>query len=57
MWATFVTAPDLSGTIQQYDIRGIADTKRALAGQSPYLINAGVYYAAPNVGLAVERTL
>ena len=46
----FVTAPDLSGTIQQYDIRGIADTKRALAGQSPYLINAGVYYAAPNSG-------
>ncbi|ADB41406.1 TonB-dependent receptor [Spirosoma linguale] len=45
-----VTAPDLSGTIQQYDIRGIADTKRALAGQSPYLINAGVYYAAPNSG-------
>ncbi|WP_020602748.1 TonB-dependent receptor [Spirosoma spitsbergense] len=46
----FVTAPDLSGTIQQYDIRGIADTKRALAGQSPYLINAGIYYAAPNNG-------
>ena len=46
----FVTAPDLSGAIQQYDIRGIADTKRALAGQSPYLINAGVYYAAPNSG-------
>ena len=46
----FVTAPDLSGTIQQYDIRGIADTKRALAGQSPYLINAGVYYAAPTSG-------
>lgn len=46
----FVTAPDLSGTIQQYDIRGIAATKRALAGQSPYLINAGVYYAAPNSG-------
>ena len=46
----FVTAPDLSGTIQQYDIRGIADTKRALAGQSPYLINAGVYYAAPKSG-------
>ncbi|MCX6213138.1 TonB-dependent receptor [Spirosoma sp.] len=45
-----VTAPDLSGTIQQYDIRNIADTKRALAGQSPYLINAGVYYAAPNSG-------
>ncbi|GAB3037097.1 TonB-dependent receptor [Spirosoma pulveris] len=45
-----VTAPDLSGTIQQYDIRNIADTKRALAGQSPYLINAGIYYAAPNSG-------
>lgn len=46
----FVTAPDLSGAIQQYDIRGIADTKRALAGQSPYLINAGVYYVAPRSG-------
>ena len=46
----YVTAPDLSGTIQQYDIRGIANTKRALAGQSPYLINAGLYYAAPNSG-------
>lgn len=46
----FVQAPDLSGTLQQYDIRGIADTKRALAGQSPYLINAGIYYAAPTSG-------
>ena len=45
-----VTAPDAGGAIQNYDIRDIADTKRALAGQSPYLINAGVYYAAPNNG-------
>ena len=46
----FVTAPDLGGAIQQYDIRDVADTKRALAGQSPYLINAGIYYATPNNG-------
>ncbi|MDB5243938.1 MAG: TonB-dependent receptor, partial [Spirosoma sp.] len=45
-----VTAPDLSGTVQQYDIRGVTDTRRALAGQSPYLINAGLYYTAPNSG-------
>ncbi|GAB3959821.1 TonB-dependent receptor [Spirosoma harenae] len=45
-----VTAPDLSGAVQQYDIRGVTDTKRALAGQSPYLINGGVYYTAPSSG-------
>jgi len=43
-----VRAPDLSGEVREYDIRGIADTKRPLAGQSPYLINAGLYYSAPN---------
>jgi TonB-dependent receptor len=45
-----VRAPDLSGEVREYDIRGIADTQRPLAGQSPYLINAGVYYAAPKSG-------
>ncbi|QDK82585.1 TonB-dependent receptor [Spirosoma sp. KCTC 42546] len=45
-----VRAPDLSGEVREYDIRGIADTERPLAGQSPYLINAGVYYTAPKSG-------
>ncbi|MBN8820652.1 MULTISPECIES: TonB-dependent receptor [unclassified Spirosoma] len=45
-----VRAPDLSGEVREYDIRGIADTQRPLAGQSPYLINAGLYYAAPKSG-------
>lgn len=48
---SFVTAPDLSGTIQRFDLTGVTDTKRPLAGQSPYLINAGVYYAHPTSGL------
>lgn len=43
-----VTAPDLGGEIQQY--RGLTDTERPLAGQSPYLFNAGLYYAAPKSG-------
>lgn len=43
-----VTAPDLSGEIQQY--RGVTDAKRPLAGQSPYLLNLGAYYAAPHSG-------
>jgi hypothetical protein len=43
-----VTAPDLGGQIQQF--RGLTDSKRALAGQSPYLVNAGVYYTAPKSG-------
>ncbi|QMW01423.1 TonB-dependent receptor [Spirosoma foliorum] len=45
-----VRAPDLSGEVREYDIRGVADTERPLAGQSPYLINAGLYYAAPKSG-------
>lgn len=47
-----VTAPDLGGEIQQY--RGVTDSKRPLAGQSPYLINAGVYYVAPKSGWQVN---
>ena len=43
-----VTAPDLSGEIQQY--RGVTDAKRPLAGQSPYLLNLGAYYADPKSG-------
>ncbi|MGA0556877.1 TonB-dependent receptor domain-containing protein [Larkinella sp. VNQ87] len=43
-----VTAPDLGGEIQQY--RGVTDAERPLAGQSPYLINAGLYYTAPKTG-------
>ncbi|MBO0949593.1 TonB-dependent receptor [Fibrella forsythiae] len=43
-----VTAPDLGGEIQKY--QGVTDAKRPLAGQSPYLFNAGIYYAAPKSG-------
>jgi TonB-dependent receptor len=45
-----VRAPDLSGTPQDYDIRDITDVNRPMMNQSPYLINAGVYYAAPKSG-------
>ena len=45
-----VQAPDLSGSTQFYDVREITDEKRPLSNQSPYLINAGAYYAAPNSG-------
>ncbi len=41
----FVTAPGLSGVVQTIDIRGLTDTERPMMNQSPYLINAGVYYA------------
>ncbi len=41
----FVQVPDLSGTTQNVDISGITDTERPLANQSPYLLNAGLYYA------------
>ncbi|WP_018621916.1 TonB-dependent receptor [Spirosoma luteum] len=41
----FVQVPDLSGTTQNVDLTGITDTERPLANQSPYLINAGLYYA------------
>ncbi|HEX9958692.1 MAG TPA: TonB-dependent receptor, partial [Fibrella sp.] len=43
-----ITAPDLGGEIQQY--RGLTTNARPLAGQSPYLLNLGVYYAAPRSG-------
>ncbi|AQG81527.1 TonB-dependent receptor [Spirosoma montaniterrae] len=43
-----VTAPDLSGQINEY--QGVTDTERPLSGQSPYLINLGLYYAAPKSG-------
>jgi hypothetical protein len=43
-----VKAPDLSGAIQDYDLKGVADSKRSMMNQSPYLINFGVYYASPS---------
>ncbi|GAA4411487.1 TonB-dependent receptor [Nibrella viscosa] len=46
-----VQAPDLSGQINNYDLTGVTDTERALANQSPYLINAGIYYTEPRTGL------
>jgi len=45
-----VRGPDLSGSIQNYDLTGLMDVKRALAGQSPYLINGGLYYADAKTG-------
>lgn len=45
-----VIAPDMSGTTQSYDLTGLTDRKRALANQSPYLINGGVYYANERSG-------
>ncbi len=41
----FVQAPDLSGAIQNLDLKNIADTERPMMNQSPYLVNLGVYYA------------
>ncbi|TAE34052.1 MAG: TonB-dependent receptor [Cytophagales bacterium] len=43
-----IRAPELSGQINEY--RNITDSKRPLTGQSPYLINLGLYYAAPTSG-------
>lgn len=43
-----IRAPELSGQINEY--RNITDTRRPLTGQSPYLINLGLYYAAPTSG-------
>ncbi|MEO6286783.1 MAG: TonB-dependent receptor [Dyadobacter sp.] len=45
-----IQGPDLSGAIQNYDLTGLTDKKRPMANQSPYLINAGVYYADPISG-------
>jgi TonB-dependent receptor len=45
-----VKGPDLSGATQNYDLTGIADKKRPMQNQSPYLVNAGIYYAEPNSG-------
>jgi TonB-dependent receptor len=42
-----VTGPDLGGMIQNYNLQGITDKKRPMANQSPYLVNAGIYYADP----------
>jgi TonB-dependent receptor len=45
-----VRAPGLSGQVESYPLTNITDSKRALANQSPYLINAGLYYADQNTG-------
>jgi TonB-dependent receptor len=46
----FIQGPDLGGEIQNYDLTGLTDKKRPMANQSPYLVNAGVYYADPVSG-------
>jgi TonB-dependent receptor len=40
-----VIAPDMSGATHSYDLTGLTHRKRALANQSPYLLNGGIYYA------------
>jgi len=45
-----VIGPDLSGRIGPYDLTNIQSAERPLANQSPYLINAGAYYADPVSG-------
>lgn len=44
----FIEAPGPSGTIERFG--NSTDRNRALANQSPYLINAGLYYANPTSG-------
>lgn len=44
----FVQAPDLSGTIQNVDVRGLTDTQRPMSNQSPYLLNLAAYYTTPS---------
>jgi len=46
----FIQGPDLGGETQNYDLTGLTDKKRPMANQSPYLVNAGVYYASPVSG-------
>ena len=46
----FIQGPDLGGEIQNYDLTGLTDKKRPMANQSPYLVNAGLYYADPTSG-------
>ncbi|MDJ1472150.1 TonB-dependent receptor [Xanthocytophaga flava] len=38
-------------TTEPYDVRGITDTKRPMMNQSPYLINAGLYYNNEATGI------
>jgi hypothetical protein len=47
----FVRAPDATSTVIDVPLKDLADRTRPLANQSPYLINAGVYYQEPNSGL------
>jgi outer membrane receptor for ferrienterochelin and colicin len=37
-------APDLSGATQEYELKGVTDSKRPMMNQSPYLVNMGLYY-------------
>jgi TonB-dependent receptor len=46
----FVRAPDASGSVVDISLKDLADSERPLANQSPYLINGGLYYQAPNNG-------
>lgn len=43
-----VRAPDAGGQINEY--RNVTDAERPLAGQSPYLLNLGLYYSTPKSG-------
>ncbi|GAB3892457.1 TonB-dependent receptor [Spirosoma agri] len=47
----FIRAPDATSTVVDVPLKDLADRQRPLANQSPYLINAGVYYQEPNSGL------
>ncbi|GAB2599126.1 TonB-dependent receptor [Spirosoma areae] len=44
----FIEAPGPGGTVERFG--NSTDRKRALANQSPYLINLGLYYANPTSG-------
>lgn len=46
-----VRVPSASGEIETVNLTGLTDRERPLANQSPYLVNAGVYYASPTTGL------
>jgi TonB-dependent receptor len=45
-----VRVPGLDNEPQDISLAGLTDRERPLANQSPYLINAGIYYTAPKSG-------
>ncbi len=47
---TTVELPDPSGAVSRVDVASIQDQNRPMMNQSPYLINAGVYYNSENSG-------